>query len=300
MIGGSLQVLVGEPSVADTVQMLRGLKGRYESHHGVTISDRALVAAATLSDRYIQSRFLPDKAIDLVDEACSSIRVQLDSMPEDVDVMQRQIVRLQVEEQALKKEKGDTMMKKRLKEVQEELSALQDQLKPLQMRYKKEHERLLEIRDLQTKREKLRQDAEIARQRNDLARIADIVHGAIPEVDARLRVLREQMPENPMLTEKIGVEEIAAVVSRWTGIPVNKLKETEVEKLINLKDELHKRLVGQDAAVAAVADAVLRSRAGLSATERGSSFLFLGPTGVLLSPCMQSRLALHDSQYRSS
>jgi ATP-dependent Clp protease ATP-binding subunit ClpB len=260
--------------------MLRGLKSKYESHHGVIISDRALVTAAQLSDRYIQNRFLPDKAIDLVDEACSNIRVQLDSMPEEMDLMQRQLQRLQVEEAALKKEAKDTVAKKRLKEVAQEIATMQDQLQPLQLRYKKEHDRMVELRELQAKKERLREDAKAARQRNDLARQADIVHGAIPEVDARLKRLREEMPENPMLTEKIGPDEIAAVVARWTGIPVSRLRTREVDKLINLKDELHKRVVGQDEAVAAVADAVLRSRAGIAATERGSSFLFLGPTGV--------------------
>jgi ATP-dependent Clp protease ATP-binding subunit ClpB len=273
-------VQVGEPSVPDTIQMLRGLKSKYESHHGVIISDRALVAAAQLSDRYIQNRFLPDKAIDLVDEACSNIRVQLDSMPEEMDLMQRQLQRLQVEEAALKKETKDTMAKTRLREVAQEIAAMQDQLQPLQLRYKKEHERMVELRELQAKRERLKEDAKAARQRNDLARQADIVHGAIPEVDLRLKKLREGIPENPMLTEKIGPDEIAGVVARWTGIPVSRLRTSEVDKLINLKDELHKRVVGQDEAVAAVADAVLRSRAGIAATERGSSFLFLGPTGV--------------------
>jgi ATP-dependent Clp protease ATP-binding subunit ClpB len=266
--------------VPDTIQMLRGLKSKYESHHGVIISDRALVAAAQLSDRYIQNRFLPDKAIDLVDEACSNIRVQLDSMPEEMDLMQRQLQRLQVEEAALKKETKDTVAKARLREVAQEIAAMQDQLQPLQLRYKKEHERMVELRELQAKRERLKEDAKAARQRNDLARQADIVHGAIPEVDLRLKKLREGIPENPMLTEKIGPDEIAGVVARWTGIPVSRLRTSEVDKLINLKDELHKRVVGQDEAVAAVADAVLRSRAGIAATERGSSFLFLGPTGA--------------------
>jgi ATP-dependent Clp protease ATP-binding subunit ClpB len=288
-----MQVHVMEPSVADTIQMLRGLKTKYESHHGVVISDRALVAAATLSDRYIQGRFLPDKAIDLVDEACSSIRVQLDSVPEEVDRMQRSLQRLQVEEQALKREKGYAEGKKRLEEVDGEIAALEDQLLPLQLRYKKEHERMVELRELQAKRERLREDAQTARHRNDLARTADLVHGAIPEVDARIKQLREAMPEDPMLTEKIGVEEIATVVSRWTSIPVSRLQKSEVEKLVGLKEELHKRVVGQESAVEAVADAVLRSRAGIAATERGSSFLFLGPTGA--SPLSPRACVLMDA-----
>lgn len=268
--------------MADTVQMLRGLKSKYESHHGVIISDRALIAAATLSDRYIQNRFLPDKAIDLIDEAASSIRVQLDSMPEEMDIMQRQMTRLQVEETALKKEKKDAALQSRLSDVRTELASLRDRLAPLQLRYQKEHARMVELRELQAKREKLREDAQVARQRGDLARTADLIHGAIPEVDARLREIKA-MPENeePMLTERIGVEEIAAVVSRWTGVPVSRLHQSEVEKLMGLREELHKRVVGQDTAVAAVANAIIRSRAGLAASERGSSFLFLGPTGAL-------------------
>lgn len=243
------QVQVGEPSVPDTIQMLRGLKSKYESHHGVVISDRALVAAATLADRYIQSRFLPDKAIDLVDEACSSIRVQLDSMPESIDLLQRQLQRLQVEEEALKREKKDTASKKRLAEVAEEIAAMKDQLAPLQLRYRKEHERMEELRALQAKRQKLKEDAQGARQRNDLARTADIVHGAIPEVDARLRALREEMPEDPMLSERIGTDEIATVVARWTGIPVSRLCTSEVDRLIHLKVRLPSRGVLQLAAM---------------------------------------------------
>ena len=277
-----VQVLVGEPSVADTIQMLRGLKSKYESHHGAIISDRALIAAATLSDRYIQNRFLPDKAIDLIDEAASSVRVQLDSMPEEMDIMQRQLTRLQVEETALKKEQKDAAVRTRLEEVQGELAALRDQLAPLQLRYQKEHAHMVELRELQTKREKLREDAQMARQRGDLARTADLIHGAIPEVDERLREIKAMREsEVPMLTERIGVEDIASVVARWTGIPVSRLQKSEVDKLLGLEEELHKRVVGQDAAVAAVASAIMRSRAGLSATERGSSFLFLGPTGAL-------------------
>lgn len=218
------------------------------------------------------------------DEACSSVRVQLDSMPEEMDAMQRRITRLQVEEKALKKEKvKDTELSARLGAVQEELSGLQEKLKPLRLRYNAEHARMMELRDLQNKREKLRQDVEVARQRSDLARIADLVHGAIPEVDARLQQLIAAMPTNPMLTENIGVEEIATVVSRWTGIPVDKLQKTEAAKLLNLHEELHKRVVGQSSAVSAVANAVIRSRAGLAASERGSSFLFLGPTGTCRS-----------------
>ena len=192
---------------------------------------------------------------------------------------------LQVEEQALKKEGKDAMAKKRLAELARELATLQDALHPLQLRYNKEHARMVELRELQAKRERLREDAKAAQQRNDLARMADLVHGAIPEIDARLRALREELPDDPMLSERIGVEEVAAVVARWTGIPVSRLQQTEVDKLVNLKEELHNRVVGQDGAVAAVADAVLRARAGIAAADRGASFLFLGPTGARPRRC---------------
>ncbi|GAX82249.1 hypothetical protein CEUSTIGMA_g9677.t1 [Chlamydomonas eustigma] len=273
------QVLVGEPSVPDTIQILRGLKDKYESHHGVRIHDRALVVAAELSDRYIQGRFLPDKAIDLVDEACSNVRVQLDSEPEHIDQMQRHKMRLQVEETALSKEK-DAMSKARLEQVKMELTALEESLAPLQMRYMQEKERVEAMRKLQEKREEVLVNVTIAEQRGDLARIADLKYGALPEIEANLAALRLQAPTDQMLTEEVGQEEIAAVVARWTGIPVSRLQQTERDKLINLSAELHKRVVGQDTAVAAVADAVLRSRAGLASRSRGSSFLFLGPTGV--------------------
>ncbi|MEW5297915.1 MAG: hypothetical protein WDW36_001093 [Sanguina aurantia] len=273
------KVLVGEPSVADTVSILRGIKERYESHHGVHIMDRALVVAAELSDRYIQGRFLPDKAIDLVDEACSSVRVMLDSKPEEIDGMERQLVRLKVEETALSKEK-DKLSAARLEEVRREVGALNDELRPLQVRYSQERERLEEMRRLQAKRDQTLINISTAETRGDLARIADLKYGALPEYDNRLKTLRASAPADAMLTEEVGPEEIAAVVSRWTHIPVQRLQQTERQKLLHLGQELHRRVVGQDAAVTAVADAVLRSRAGLASRGRGSSFLFLGPTGV--------------------
>jgi ATP-dependent Clp protease ATP-binding subunit ClpB len=272
-------VMVGEPSVSDTINILRGLKQRYEDHHGVHITDRALVVAAELSDRYITTRFLPDKAIDLVDEACSNVRVQLDSKPESIDLRERQRVRLQVEEQALKKEK-DPLSRVRLQEVEKEIAALDDTLRPLQMKYETEKKRLDDIRRLQNKRQELLVSLELAEQRGDLARVADIRYGSLQDVDETLKKLRAGAPADAMLVEEVGPEEIAGVVSKWTGIPVSRLQQTEREKLLQLKEELHRRVVGQDEAVEAVADAVLRSRAGLAARNRGSSFLFLGPTGV--------------------
>eukprot|EP00884_Botryococcus_braunii_P013589 jgi/Botrbrau1/22230/Bobra.168_1s0061.1 len=273
------QVMVNEPSVQDTIAILRGLSEKYSNYHGVRISDRALVVAAELSDRYITTRFLPDKAIDLVDEACSNMRVQLDSMPEEMDMLQRQQYRLQVEETALTKEK-DKASKDRLEEVRKELADLKNKLQPLQMRYQSEKKRLDELHTLQKKKEDLQVKLEQAENRYDLAMVADIKYGALAEIEQAIKEKIAQMPKNPMLSEEVGPEEIAQVVSRWTGIPVNRLQATEREKLLALKEELHKRVIGQDEAVAAVADAVLRSRAGLASRSRGSSFLFLGPTGV--------------------
>ncbi|KAL4440691.1 hypothetical protein ABPG77_000400 [Micractinium sp. CCAP 211/92] len=274
------QVLVGEPSVPDTVQILRGLKERYAGHHGVQIADRALVVAAELADRYITNRFLPDKAIDLVDEACSNLQVQLESKPESIDVLERQLIRLQVEEKALEKEK-DKQSKERLGEVQRELSELQDKLKPLQMRYSQEKALLDEIKALSKKREELQIRLEQAQNRMDLAMVADIKYGALAEVEELIkRKQAEARRTDRMLSDTVGPEEIAAVVSKWTGIPVTKLQASDRERLTHLEQFLHERVVGQDQAVKAVADAVLRSRAGLGARNRGSSFLFLGPTGV--------------------
>ncbi|GFR45106.1 hypothetical protein Agub_g6484, partial [Astrephomene gubernaculifera] len=273
------QVLVKEPSVADTIAILRGIKERYESHHGVHITDRALVVAAELSDRYITTRFLPDKAIDLVDEACANMRVQLDSKPEQLDALERQRTRLQVEAAALAKEK-DALSKTRAAEVERELAALDESLRPLLLRYGQEKGRLEELRRLVHKRDEILVNIQLAEQHNNLARIADLRYGALPEVEERIKAVRAAQPADAMLSEEVGPEEIAVVVSRWTGIPVSRLKQSEREKLLELGAELQKRVVGQDAAVAAVADAVLRSRAGLAARSRGSSFLFLGPTGV--------------------
>ncbi|KAI8113738.1 hypothetical protein M9435_003730 [Picochlorum sp. BPE23] len=274
------QVLVGEPSVQDTVQILRGLKERYASHHGVQISDKALVVAAELSDRYITNRFLPDKAIDLVDEACSNLQVQLESKPEQIDVLERQMIRLQVEEKALEKEK-DKVSQERVAEVRKEIGEIQDALKPLQMRYESEKGRLDEIKALQKKKEELQIRLEQAENRMDLAMVADIRYGALAEVSEALAKRQAEVQEaDHMLSEMVGPEDVATVVAKWTGIPVNKLQETDKERLMHLEDFLHQRVIGQNDAVRAVSDAVLRSRAGLGSRARGSSFLFLGPTGV--------------------
>ncbi|MBA0735468.1 hypothetical protein Gogos_019313 [Gossypium gossypioides] len=285
------QVYVAEPSVPDTVSILRGLKEKYEGHHGVRIQDRALVIAVQLSSRYItvlndihwyfaSGRHLPDKAIDLVDEACANVRVQLDSQPEKIDNLERKRMQLEVELHALEKEK-DKASKARLVEVRKELDDLRDKLLPLMMKYRKEKERVDEIRRLKQKREELMLALQEAERRYDLARAADLRYGAIQEVESALAQIEGTADENIMLTETVGPEHIAEVVSRWTGIPVTRLGQNEKERLIVLAERLHQRVVGQNQAVDAVAEAVLRSRAGLGRPQQPTgSFLFLGPTGV--------------------
>lgn len=278
------QVYVAEPSVADTINILRGLKEKYEGHHGVKIQDRALVMAAQLSSRYITGRHLPDKAIDLVDEACANVRVQLDSQPEEIDNLERKRMQLEIELHALEKEK-DKASKARFVEVRKELDDLRDKLQPLMMKYRKEKERIDEIRRLKRKREELQVALQEAERRYDLARAADLRYGAIQEVESAIQQLEgssaDNAGDNLMLTETVGPDQIAEVVSRWTGIPVTRLGQNDKERLIGLGERLHQRVVGQDNAVNAVAEAVLRSRAGLGRPQQPTgSFLFLGPTGV--------------------
>jgi ATP-dependent Clp protease ATP-binding subunit ClpB len=287
------QVLVKEPSVLDSVSILRGLKARYENHHGVRIADAALVAAAQLSDRYITGRFLPDKAIDLVDEACASVRVQLDSQPEAIDQLERRQLQLEVEATALAKEK-DAASKQRLHGVEAELARIREELTPLKLRYASEKSRVDEVRQLRLKLERLQQKMEEAKRNRDLALAADYQYGAIPELlkqlaDAERREADEAARvasgaaggSERMLAETVGPEQIAEIVSRWTGIPVSRLSQTERDKLLSLGDALHRRVVGQDEAVDAVAEAVLRTRAGMARPSAPTgSFLFLGPTGV--------------------
>ncbi|KAK2978059.1 LOW QUALITY PROTEIN: hypothetical protein RJ640_015697, partial [Escallonia rubra] len=254
------QVYVVEPSVADTISILRGLKEKYEGHQGVRIQDRALMVAAQLSSRCITGRHLPDKAIDLVDEACAI--VQLNSQPEEIDNLERRIMQLEIEHHALEKEK-DKASKARLDEVKRELSDLKEKLQPLKMKYQKEKERIDEIRRLKQKRKELLFAAEEAQRRFELARAADLRFGAIQEVEAALAKFEESTDENLMLSEAVGPEQIAEVVSRWTGIPVTRLGQNEKERLIGLAERLHQRVLGQDQVVSAVAEAVLRSRAEL-------------------------------------
>jgi ATP-dependent Clp protease ATP-binding subunit ClpB len=273
-------VPVAEPSVADTVSILRGLADRYGAFHGVRITDRALIVAAELADRYITSRFLPDKAVDLVDEAAASVRVDLDSMPSVLDAMLRGRYRLAVEEAALAKEAGeDKISAGRLVEVKAEIAKLTEEIVPLQAKYEAEKARMAELRRLQTKKAELEQREAAASARMDIAMAADC-KAALADVGGAILATVAAAPADALLSEKVGPDEIAAVVSRWTGVPVSKLRTGEQEKLLRLGEELHARVIGQNSAVDAVADAVLRSRAGLASRARGASFMFLGPTGV--------------------
>jgi ATP-dependent Clp protease ATP-binding subunit ClpB len=287
------QVLVGEPSVLDTISILRGLKERYEIHHGVKISDTALVAAAQLSARYITNRFLPDKAIDLVDEACANTRVQLDSRPEIIDQLERRHLQLEVEAAALAKEK-DESSRQRLEKAKEEMAEIEEKLRPLKAKYEYDKDRFDEIRRLKQKLDDLRAKADDAERRADIQTAADLRYYAIPEVENRIQELQSQKnieeqnkvanlngEEYNLLTDTVGPEQINEIVSRWTGIPVSRLSKSQAERLLTLSDSLHKRVIGQDEAVDAVANAVLRSRAGLARENQPlGSFLFLGPTGV--------------------
>lgn len=281
------QVLVKEPSVADTVSILRGLKERYESHHGVQILDAAIVAAAKLADRYIKGRFMPDKAIDIIDEACANVRVQLDSQPEVIDELERRQLQLQVEATALAKEK-DAMSKQRLTKVQEELSNIQDELKPLILRHQAEKARVNEIRELRDKLQHLQLKVEQANRVQDLQTVADLQYYAIPDVKRRIADAEEAKKrqdedetQHKMVEEVVREAQICEVVARWTGIPVARLTSSMGDRLMHLEERIHQRVVGQEEAVKAVCDAVLRSRAGLARPGQPTgSFLFLGPTGV--------------------
>jgi len=290
------KVHVSEPSVPDTVSILRGLKERYEAHHGVRIHDAALVAAAQLADRYITQRFLPDKAIDLVDEACANTRVQLDSRPQEIDALERRKLQLEVEATALAKEK-DKMSKQRLKEVRKQMADIDEQLGPLKMKFEMERGRVDEMRELQEKLDNLRNKVQRAERSGDLQTAADLKYYAIPDCERRLQELIKEQEERqhqasamddgsddadkPMLSEEVGPDQVMEIVARWTGIPVTKLNQTQRDRLLTLEQKIEERVVGQDHAVRAVCEAVLRSRAGLSRPNQPvGSFLFLGPTGV--------------------
>jgi ATP-dependent Clp protease ATP-binding subunit ClpB len=277
-------VYTGEPSVEDTIAILRGLKERYEVHHGVRIQDSALVSAATLSHRYITDRFLPDKAIDLIDEAASRLRMEIDSMPTEIDEIERKITQLQIEEQALKKEK-DEASRERLKAIQEELAELREKSDNLKIHWRNEKEAITKIQENKGKIEAAKIEIEKAERSGDLNKAAELKYGKLPELQKELESLNQRLAElqkdKKMLKEEVGAEDVAAVVSKWTGIPVSKMLEGEVEKLIHMEERLRARVIGQDEALQKVANAVRRARAGLQDPNRPiGSFIFLGPTGV--------------------
>lgn len=276
-------VQVNEPTVEDTITILRGIRERYEVYHGVKIADNALVAAATLSNRYITDRFLPDKAIDLVDEACASIKTEIDSMPTEMDEINRKIISLQIEEVSLKKE-TDEISKSRLAKIQKELANCRARYDEMNARWQNEKTAISQINVLKEQLEKAKADVELAKKEYDLNKAAELQYGVLPDLQKKLEEqekIYEQSKTDNLLRNKVTEEEIAKIVSRWTGIPVSKLAESEREKLVQLPEILKKRVIGQDEAVNVVADAILRSRAGIADPNRPiGSFLFLGPTGV--------------------
>ena len=277
-------VMVGEPTVEDTISILRGLKERYEVHHGVRIRDAALVSAAVLSDRYISDRFLPDKAIDLVDEAAAKLRTEIESMPAPLDEIRRKIMQLEIEEQALKKE-SDEASKERLNSITAEKADLQAKENDLKAKWEGEKQAILRVRAIKKEIDEVNSQMEAAERSYDLNRMSELKYGKLPELNKQLQqeesVIAAKSKDEQLLKEEVGEEDIAKVVSRWTGIPVAKMMTGEREKLIHLEDVLHERVVGQDEAVKAVSEAILRARAGIKDPNRPiGSFIFLGPTGV--------------------
>ncbi len=276
-------VMVAEPTVEDTVAILRGLKERYEVYHGVKIQDQAIIAAATLSNRYITDRFLPDKAIDLIDEACAMIRTEIDSMPTELDVIRRKIIQHEIEEAALKKE-NDKISVEHLTEIQKELAELREEFNALKAKWENEKTSIDKVQQLKSQIEQTNAEIEMAERKYDLNKAAELKYGKLPQLQKELKAAEEESGEeakNTLLRNKVTDEEIAKIIERWTGIPVAKLVEGEREKLIHMEDILHKRVVGQDEAVTKVSEAILRSRAGIQNPNRPiGSFMFLGPTGV--------------------
>src|ERR1700683_1644693 len=277
-------VYVGEPSVEDTIAILRGLKERYEVHHGVRIKDAAIVAAAMLSQRYITDRFLPDQAIDLVDERAAGLRMEIDSLPTEIDEIERRIMQLEIERQALRKE-SDAHSRDRLKQIDKELGGLREQSNGLKAHWQTEKDAIGRIRKQKGEIEQLKADEQRYERTGDLSKVAEIRYGKLSAAEKELKAAQDRLADlqkdHPMLKEEVGEEEIAKIVSKWTGIPVGRLLEGEVQKLVNMEDRLRDRVVGQDAALASVANAIRRSRSGLSDPNRPiGSFLFLGPTGV--------------------
>ncbi len=278
------QVYVGEPTVEDTIAILRGLKERYEVHHGVRIKDSAIVAAATLSNRYITDRFLPDKAIDLIDEAASRLRIEIDSLPQEIDQLEREILQLEIERQALGREE-DEKSKARLKDIEQRIADLREKSGGMKAKWQSEKEEIERMREAKNELEQLRLQLDQARNAGDLAKAAELQYGKIPELEQKLATEQQKLAElqrdGVMLKEEVDEEDVAEVVAKWTGVPVSKMLEGEMQKLITMEDRLRLRVIGQDEALTAVANAVRRARAGLQDPNRPvGSFIFLGPTGV--------------------
>ena len=277
-------IQVQEPSVEDTIAILRGLKERYETHHGVQIQDNAIVSAASLSKRYISDRFLPDKAVDLIDEAASRLRIEIDSVPEVIDEVERRIIQLQIEQQALEKEEDDAS-KQRLEKLNSELAELKERANALKASWQNEKSNLGKIRELMEKIEELKKESDQAKRTGNLAKASELEYGKIPELESQLNSLRQDLETSAnttqMLKEHVGTEDIAEIVAKWTGIPVYRLMEGETQKLLHMEDRLREQVIGQDEAVSAVSNAIRRSRVGLGDPDRPlGSFLFMGPTGV--------------------
>ncbi|HYG78783.1 MAG TPA: AAA family ATPase, partial [Pyrinomonadaceae bacterium] len=277
-------VMVGEPTVEDTIAILRGLKERYEVHHGVRIKDSAIVAAATLSNRYITDRFLPDKAIDLIDEAASRLRIEIDSLPQEIDQLEREILQLEIERQALGREE-DEKSKGRLRDIEQRIADLKEKSSGMKAKWQSEKEEIDRMREAKNELEQLRLQLDQARNAGDLAKAAELQYGKIPELERTLAKEQEKLAElqrdGVMLKEEVDEEDVAEVVAKWTGVPVSKMLEGEMQKLVSMEDRLRQRVIGQDEALTAVANAVRRARAGLQDPNRPvGSFIFLGPTGV--------------------
>ncbi|MDF2699992.1 MAG: protein disaggregation chaperone [Haloplasmataceae bacterium] len=291
------KVLVDEPNVEDTISILRGLKGRFEVHHGVKIADSAIVAAASLSNRYITDRFLPDKAIDLIDEACATIRIEIDSMPDELDQVTRKIMQFEIEEAALKKEK-DEISQERLAEIQKEIANFKEKQAVMKAQYEKEKTNINQLQDVKAKLDQARHNLELAESKYDLEKAAEIKYGVIPGLEKQIVERSNKEHQNQMLRENVTEEEIAEIISKWTGIPISKLVQGEKEKLLNLEDILRKRVKGQEEAIELVANAIIRARAGINNPNKPiGSFLFLGPTGVGKTEVAKSLAeALFDSE----
>ena len=277
-------VLVNEPTVEDTIAILRGLKERYEVFHGVKIQDQAIIAAATLSNRYITDRFLPDKAIDLIDEACAMVRTEIDSMPTELDVIRRKIIQHEIEEAALKKE-SDKLSQEHLREIQKELAEMREQFNAMKAQWENEKDSIGKVQKLREELEQVNAEIEKAEREYDLNKAAELKYGRLPQIQKELsqqeELAEKSQKDHTLLRDKVTEEEIARIIERWTGIPVARLMEGEREKLLHLEDVLHRRVIGQDEAVKRVSEAILRSRAGIQDPDRPiGSFLFLGPTGV--------------------